>query len=131
MSMFALLLLLLGILVMVILAFFFQFAIWELLISRKGPIESLKASYQTVKKNMKKTLVFDLACLAGGIGLSFVYSALQALVQLIGSLFMMISPIVGLILFIGLYCIVIIIETALSAATLRVFTYMFWRKISG
>jgi hypothetical protein len=130
-KLFGLLLLFLGALALIIIAFTFQFAIWELLIARKGPVESIKASFALVRSNLKKVFVFDLAYWAGAIGLSLIFSALQALVQFVGSLFMMLSPIAGILVYVGAYAIVLVIESAITGATLLVFSYMFWKKVRG
>lgn len=119
-----------GLLILAI-SFFFQFAAWELLVARKGPVESLKQSYALVRNNLKNVFIFDLAYFAGMIFLGFIYGALGAAVQLVSSIFMILAPFIGIAVYVGLYSIIVLIEAAVTAATLMVLTYVFWKKTKG
>jgi hypothetical protein len=116
--------------------FLTQFWIWELLIEKKGLIESLKYSLQLVVKNFLPVLVFDAILVAAWMIFYTVYMAVSFLLPVffgmiaviastLPSYFFLATIILGVIAFLLL---ITVLLSILEVFTLP-FTYSFWRRI--
>lgn len=113
-------------------AFLFQFAFWELFVSRKGIIESIKSSYALITSgNILKTLLFDILLIPLLLAIVFFFIILQYLVQFILYVFMILHPIVGVGIYVVLYLIISILQSVIVNMLFLSFTYIFWKKLQG
>lgn len=105
-----------SIIIVVILAFFVQFGLYELLLSKKGVIESFKGSFDLVKTNMAKVFVLDILILS-----------ISLIIQVVAGLSSLISGIgpIGT----GVYLIISFVLSLVSQIVLTSFIYFFYREV--
>jgi len=128
------------ILVGFVLGIFMQFALYELIISNKGPIESIKASISLVNRNLRDAVVFTFikAAINGVIGVVFtivLYGIIIAVVMAgigiyeIGGLTTITIAIIavfGIIFFAGY----LLVQATIIETIELPMTYVFWKAIS-
>lgn len=95
---------------LIVIIFFIQFAIYELLINKKGAIESIKSSFSLVKKNIGAVFVYDIVL------------AIIIIVIYIFFLILNIIPILGI--FLSLFIEPIILSIIMIPAA-----YFFWKRL--
>ncbi|MBI2080003.1 hypothetical protein HYT84_04505 [Candidatus Micrarchaeota archaeon] len=124
--------------VILVISFFLQFAIFELLILRKGVFESVKKSLSLVKNNFLESLVF--AIIEGVISmiisiplilimLVLVFGGVIAGIALLAATPVLLIPliVIGSIILL----ILVLLFTALEQAIIIPMHYIFWRKLIG
>lgn len=117
------------------LAFILQFVLFELIVARTGVINSIKKSYDIVKKTLVPTIIFDIITAALGIVIVIVaIVALLLLLLILGIIAFALYSIAGdtgfwLIIALGI-AVLLIFMLALSAAQFTVLLpmqYYYWK----
>jgi len=123
-------LLLLAFLVLIVAGFLLQFGLWELVINRRGPFESMKRSCALVTRgNIIKILLFDICFFVASFGFGLIFSVLNFIVQIIASLFELLNAELGLAASLIASLLVSAVEGAVIGAVLLPFAYLFWKKL--
>lgn len=120
-------------------AFVFQFALFELIVTRKGVIESLKKSYSIVKNTFLPTVVFDIAAWAVEMIVSLVMVIAILVIGVILGLIVfamvtsagmseaVIFPLIAVVILV-LVILAILTSAAQLTATLPM-KYFYWKKV--
>ena len=120
---------LLATLVVIVILFLTQFAIWELLINRKSPIESIKASSALATKNILQTFLFDIVyVIIAGVS-SVVISVFSWIVQLISMAISLVNPTLGTIVYLIFYVIASMLIGIVSSIILLSLAHTYWKNL--
>ncbi|MBI2080004.1 hypothetical protein HYT84_04510 [Candidatus Micrarchaeota archaeon] len=122
---------LISVIASIIFMFLIQFSPYELVIKRKGPLESLKSSYGLVKSNVGSTFLFDIMIFVLSIVVSIVLSIITYPAQLVLQLGVLINPLVGYLGYFGATIILEALTNSILLTLLLPLFYFFWKKISG
>ncbi|MBU0532855.1 hypothetical protein KKB44_05170 [Candidatus Micrarchaeota archaeon] len=123
------LLFILCILVWIVIGFFIQFALVEIVIRKKDGIEAIKDSYRLVKKNIVATVVFDILLMVAMFAINAVFGAIQNLVGVvfIFGIFNIAFMVLG-----GIFMIVIMFFQSIIMGMIMIpAQYFFWKAIGG
>lgn len=125
-----------GILIYLIFFFFIQFALLELVVSRRKVIESLKESAKTVRANIVNVFIYDIMLVIGGAVIGGIFYILQeALGELIrGTMSLFMSGDTSLAIIIGIITMIFafvlgIVQFAATATLIWPFQYFYWKTI--
>lgn len=105
----------------ILVMFFIQFAILEIVFNKLGPVESIHRSIAIVKKNLLATFIFDMCIAAIAFGIGLVFAAILFPFRLFLGTSLMVS-LVEFIIGIPEYLLITLI-------TVPAF-YFFWKSIS-
>jgi hypothetical protein len=111
----------------IIALFLIQFALLELVLRKKGAVESLRISYQKVRRNWLVVLGFDIAFIVIYFGISLAFAVVEQIVSLL-MVFAAIN-IALLVLVLILYIIIILIQALVTALLTTPFQYFFWKRL--
>jgi len=129
-SLLALGLLFFSLIISLLLFFLMQFGLWELVINKRGPVASLKRSYELITNgNIIKTLIFWICIIVVGLGFGIIFQVLYYLISPISTLFLMINGIIGTLIYVFLLAIINVVYSALVYTVILPFQYIFWKKL--
>jgi len=119
-----------SLLALIVIFFLIQFGLWELVINRRGPLASLKRSYELITNgNIAKTLLFDICIFVVVFGLGIIYQLLVLFASVISSLFMMANILIGTVINIFLQILFLVVYSAIVYTITYPFIYIFWKKL--
>ncbi len=119
------------ILFFILFQFLFQFSYLELVLNRRGVIESLKKSFSLVKSNLVTVFVFDIIYILLTIAVTIPLSITQWLINIVGQIIVSISGLVGLgVIVIVIYVLFFLISVVIATLIPTPFFYFFWKRIS-
>jgi len=129
-SLLALGLLFFSLIISLLLSFLMQFGLWELVINKRGPVASLKRSYELITNgNIIKTLIFWICIIVIGLGFGIIFQVLYYLISPISTLFLMINGIIGILIYVFLLAIINVVYSAVVYTVILPFQYIFWKKL--
>lgn len=115
--------------VWLLVTFFIQFAIPEMVINGAGAFDALKRSYRLVAGNMAATFVFDVVIVIITMAISMVFGVFNQLAQVmfaLGSISFAFLAAAGVLLLIVAFLQSLVIALVVTPAI-----YIFWKKIGG
>ncbi len=112
----------------IIIAFFIQFSLPEIVLNKRGVIEAFKRSMALVRQNIVATFLFDIALIVVILTISGIFQIFFTIIQ-IGFVFSFIVPLM-ILLFI-LIMIVALIQSIVTGMAMTSLQYFFWKKISA
>lgn len=119
-----------SLIISLLLFFLVQFGLWELVINKRGPVASLKRSYELITNgNIIKTLIFWICIIVVGLGFGIIFQVLYYLISPISTLFLMINGIIGTLIYVFLLAIINVVYSALVYTVILPFQYIFWKKL--
>ena len=110
-------------------AFLIQFSMLELVIERRGVVESLKSSYALVKKNIVTVLLFDIVYIIIAFGIGSITSVIERVFIVGIELMAFGGSIVGAAMGGVLYLLVVFLLTVASYFILLPIYYFLWRGL--
>ncbi|MFH1520962.1 MAG: hypothetical protein ABID61_04920 [Candidatus Micrarchaeota archaeon] len=113
----------------VVIRFLIQFGMLELVINKKGVIESIKASMTLAKENWKMILIFDVAMFIVLIVIGVVSEAVMYILQMFFYISVMIPPLIVIVLL--LFVLISLIQSVLTGLIVIPIQYIFWKSVNG
>lgn len=112
-----------------ILAFFLQFAVLEIVLNRRGVIDSLKQSYALVRKNLLVTFGFDVVFVLVIFAIAAAFRVISSILGFFAALSIIFFPL--LILLILAMVVLILIQSVVTSLITIPAQYYFWKSIGG
>lgn len=111
--------------------FLFQFSFFELVLNRRGVIDSLKRSFSLVKANLFTVILFDIVYLILAMAVGFPLGMAEFVIKLIGEVLASVGGVFGILLYVFVYTIFGLISGIITSFILLPLFYFFWKKVSG
>jgi len=117
-------------LALLLLIFLTQFGLWELVINKRGPLASLKRSYELITNgNIIKTLIFCICITIVEFGFGIIYEVFSYALSIIAAFVMLVNAIIGIILVYAFLVLFGVVYYAVVYAVILPFQYIFWKKL--
>lgn len=117
-------------LVALVLFFLIQFGFWELIINKRGVLESLKVSYALVKQNLFAVIIFDIVLFITAFAIGSVFYVISYVLQLIFMALILLVPVIGITALVVVTIVLGLIQTVLIHLLIFPFTYAFWKSLT-
>lgn len=116
-------------LILIVVFFLIQFSFWELILNRRGLIESLKISFALVKKNIIAVIVFDIVLFLVGTAVGSIFYAISYVLQFMVTPLSIFVPSLGIIASLVVSSIVGLLQGTVINVLVLPFTYKFWKSL--
>ncbi|MBN2478488.1 DUF4013 domain-containing protein, partial [Candidatus Micrarchaeota archaeon] len=126
---FAILWIFLVMLFLIAAAFLIQFAMWELILNRRGVIESIKESFRKVKGNFWKVVIFNIAIIAVSMIIQVFVQILTTFLQIFITVLAVSGNIVVILLAVIVFIALMFVLEVLTQAVIMPAVYKFWKKL--